>query len=52
MVEFTDGDLIDTLWNVKLFVFHFRPRVCGDLIDTLWNVKRSKVCKIVARSQL
>ena len=34
-------DLIDTLWNVKRFLFWKGKRISNDLIDTLWNVKVS-----------
>ena len=32
-------DLIDTLWNVKVFRPAVRALPACDLIDTLWNVK-------------
>ena len=34
-------DLIETLWNVKSFVFLKIFRKLLDLIETLWNVKKS-----------
>ena len=32
-------DLIETLWNVKLFFVLFSSAHISDLIETLWNVK-------------
>ena len=34
-----NGDLIDTLWNVKNSAFAAQTLTVADLIDTLWNVK-------------
>ena len=35
------ADLIDTLWNVKVYVAFFHKESLPDLIDTLWNVKET-----------
>ena len=35
----TEGDLIDTLWNVKKGEDEMMNMETLDLIDTLWNVK-------------
>ena len=38
-IKFLSSDLIDTLWNVKLYQEGMVLGTSGDLIDTLWNVK-------------
>ena len=38
-----EQDLIDTLWNVKMFQVELNGINITDLIDTLWNVKTTKL---------
>ena len=41
--ELHAGDLIDTLWNVKMRNLKADMEAGKDLIDTLWNVKNQAV---------
>ena len=43
--SWTTGDLIDTLWNVKIDEVRADIKDMKDLIDTLWNVKPGKVAR-------
>ena len=38
-------ELIDTLWNVNIFVNLTNTCQCPELIDTLWNVNMEKCIK-------
>ena len=39
------NELIDTLWNVNVFVTVCFLSLLIELIDTLWNVNRKKLLK-------
>ena len=47
-----DGDLIDTLWNVKHPSVSALLPATFDLIDTLWNVKAGRCKSTAGRGQI
>ena len=37
------AELIDTCWNVNLFLFNMHKKAASELIDTCWNVNLKHV---------